>query len=220
LKTKVEKASTILFKLERKLNASFASNFKTSIEHRTLLDTIRHANMWKMSALEIVRKRVSGKEAYFHNEAELVEIDDEIYVVTCEENYRQTLSFIEQVEDIALSVFKGIKGKENSTDWSPLGFDGTVLEYLLHALVERPVRRYLYYGLRNNEYDLFVVLQQFLIANWSELFNKDQLFDLSVFYDSKTDKGLFLKTGEWISNSMYIEIKSRTQRESGNNSME
>ena len=220
MKTKVERTAIFLFRLERKLNVSFASNFKSSVNHRTLLDTIRHANMWKMSALEIIKKRIEGKEAYFHDESELLEIDDEIYMVTSGEDYRQTLLFLDQVEDNASSIFKRIKGNEKSSAWSPKGFDETVLDYLMCTLVQRPIRRYLYYALRNNEQRMFVQLERFLLKNIrSNCINSNYLFDLSIFYDERNYEDIFSKRGEWVNNKMYNEIKNRTLSENKSTSM-
>ncbi|MGO8692605.1 MAG: hypothetical protein ACLQMF_02930 [Rectinemataceae bacterium] len=211
MKTTTEKTSIALFKVEKRLNHAFASNFKSSPEHWTLLDTIRHANMWKMSALEIVKKRIDGKDAQFHKEIELEEIDQEIYMVTNGENCEQTEIFMDQVAEIARSTFKRIRGNESDPDLSPLGFDGNVIDYLLYTLVQRPIRRYLYYGIRNDEYELFSAVEKFVRRHGKLLLIDKNVFDLSIFQEAEEDMDIFDRSGKWIKDELYAEIRKRTR---------
>ena len=211
MKTETERASIRLFGLEKEFNARFVSPFRSSLEHRTLLDTIRHATMWKMSALEIIKKRIEGADAYFHTESELAEIDDEIYMATSGEDSTQTLIFIDQVKHSAEFVFGMIRARGRMEIPGPLGFDGTALDYLTFSLVHRPIRRYLFYAVRNDEFALFLHLERYIQKYGSSLFTDDATLDMRVLYKPSADGKLFDKDKRWEVDTLYQRIRRQTQ---------
>jgi hypothetical protein len=187
------------------------SNFPSNIDHWTLLDTIRHSNMWKMSSLEIVKKRINNKEAYFHYEAELEEIDTEIYIVLQNEEASETIDFLNQVEKQTKEIFKMIKGSETSLEFSPIGFNRSVSEYLVYSLIQRPLRKYLYYGIRNSIYELFSEMEKYIKKYYGVFLEMDEMYDLSVMYKKKRDSGIFNKSGKWQDNAIFQNIAKYTK---------
>jgi hypothetical protein len=210
VKTKAEKGAIALIRLEKQINTGFPSNYESSLERWTLLDTIRHANMWKMSALEIVKKRLQKKEAYFHEEKEFEEIDKEIYIVTRGEESKQTMKYLDQVEEMTLSVYEQIHGDEENKDLCPLGYNDSVNRYLIYALIQRPIRRYLYYCVKNGIYGLLAILETYLEKYHSLFLGEKNMLDLSVFYKEEVDRGIFDRKEKWDSDRIYREIREQT----------
>ncbi len=207
--SKVENTASSLFALERRISHLYASSYRSSLEHWTLLDTVRHANMWKMSCLEKVRQRLENREAHFHTELEFLEIDSEIYIVTSNEDLEHTETFLDQVKDLAKLIFKRVKGQGGGRGLCPTGFEGDLGSYLAYTLVQMPMRRYLHYSIRNDQYSLFRDLASY-IGKHSRLFSTENVFDLSIYHEPSCDPAVLGRKGKWEDDELYREITRST----------
>jgi hypothetical protein len=210
MKNRIEKVSSSLIRLERRMAESRRSTFSSSWEHWTVLDTINHSNIWKMSALEKVRKRQQGTDEFFFEEKALDEIDQEIYIVTSSQSIEKCKDFLDQVQRIMSEILADIRGRELERSLCPIGFDGNLEDYLCHELIRHPLRHYLHYGIRNDDYAFFREAESFSLKHAGLVLRDERMLDFSYFFDPQA-VALPLPLGQaWEGDELYARIRQRT----------
>jgi len=179
-------------------------------EHWTILNTLNHAYSWKNNALGKVRSRLNSKEAYFHSEKPIDVINREYYESTNDYSKTQTVEIIDMFLEKQKVLYNKIRGKETSKELAPLGYEGTVFDYLKYDLIYHPINHYLFYAIKNTEYEVFLEVEKFIAENRSTLYNDLGIVDLKGMMDKTESRIIFNRSYEWEHDDLYINIKENT----------
>lgn len=188
------------------------SQFTGSWEHWTLTDTIFHTNSWKSFALNKVKQRLEGKSSPYHGTQPLDEINRTIYDNTGSDKKENVRKLIHDVGILTEEVLEKISGKEDSNEYAPSGFGGSVQDYLFHDLIVHPVKHYLYYCIRNDDLALFGKIEDYIDSQNGILPEKENIIDLKIFFPENKNTTLFDKTGSWAKNALFQKIRNISQQ--------
>jgi len=204
-----EKTQSLVI-IEKKLITNTEAKFESSYEHWNILNTINHTYSWKSSALKKVELRLDGKEAKFHSDDPIESINKNFYEKTKDYSSKKTIEIINDYQKCAEIMIEKIKGNESSEDLAPQGFDGSVFDYLVYDLIFHPVNHYIFYSVKNDEYGMFLDLEEYIKINRSGLYKDLAILNLNGFMEKDEYCRLFKKGYEWEHDDLYINIKANT----------
>jgi hypothetical protein len=107
-------------------------------------------------------------------------------------------------------IYEKLKGKESSKELVPIGFDGTVFDYLKYDLIYHPISHYIFYSIKNDEYGIFLELEKYITENRVSIFNDLGVLNLKNYLMENEYEKLFLKGYEWENDELFIQIKEMT----------
>jgi hypothetical protein len=200
-----------LAEVEKSLPAKSNLSFKGSFEHWTLLNTLNHVYCWKNAAIKKIQERLLGKDIKFHDGTPLDEINRDYYEKTKRAGLRKTIECIESTERKIDALLKNVSGSEASTEIVPIGFYGTVFDYLKFDLIYHSVNHYLHYSIKNDEYAVFLAVEKYISDNRSSIYRDFGILNLKELIGKKEANGFFDKGYEWEHDDLFIQIKSMTQ---------
>jgi hypothetical protein len=199
-----------LFYLEKEILNLSKSDFESSYDHWTLINTLNHVYSWKNGALKKVELRLAGKEAKYHSDESLETINQNIYKMTVNYSKRKTIEVLNETEQKIRAISAKIRNHELSKELAPNDFNGTVFDYLRYDLIYHPINHYLFYAIKNNEYDVFLVVEKFITKYRSVIFNDLGIINLKEFIAPKDIEAVFTKGYEWENDDLFIQIKQIT----------
>ena len=192
---------------EKRLLANAKQVFESSYDHWTIEDTVNHAYSWKLSGLKKVEGRVKGEEVRFHAERPLDEINVEYYEKHKGHTKEETREVIERTIYRVNKVLEQIQGKESMNEYAPIGYSGSVLEYLQFDLIYHPMNHYLLYAIKNDEYGLLLELEEFIKVNRSTVFRDLGVLGLKGYMKEEEHSIIFKKGYEWEHDDLYVYMK-------------
>jgi len=193
--------------VEKNILNSSELKIEGSYEHWNILNTVNHAYCWKNCALKKVELRLEGKESKFHSVEPLDTINRAFFNQT--ENYTQmqTIAVIEESLKRARIIIEKISGHESSRELAPNGYNGDVLKYLICDLIYHPINHYIYYAIKNSEYKIFMILEEYIKRNEKVLFKDDRLLSVKGLIEIDGSNKIFAKENKWKDNELYIKVK-------------
>jgi hypothetical protein len=204
------KSCADLLLVEKEILDVNKSDFVSSYDHWTLLNTINHVYSWKIEALKKVELRLTGKEANYHAKESLETINQKIYKTTMQYSKRKTIEILNETKQKIGFISEKIRDHESSKELAPIGFNGTVFDYLKYDLMYHPVNHYVFYALKNNNYEAFLAVERFITKNRSVIFNDLGITNLKEFMKEDDSKTIFNKGYEWEHDDLYIQLKQIT----------
>jgi hypothetical protein len=192
--------------LEEKLLVINETNTIGSYEHWNILNTINHAFCWKNSAIKKVDLRLSGKISNFHSDEPLESINKHFYEQTKQYTEKDTLETMHETLKHVNSICEKIKGKELSNEYVPYGYNNNVHNYLMYDLLYHPITHYIYYTIKNNEYEAFSSIENYLNMHISIL--DFGMFSFKGMMENDDGKNMFIKESKWDTSKLYQNIKS------------
>lgn len=206
----LNKACGDLYLVEKEILNLSKSDFESSYEHWTLINTMNHVYSWKNGALKKVELRLVGKEAKYHSDESLDTINQKTYATTMSYSKRKTIEILNETEQKIRALYIKIRNHESSKELAPNGFNGTVFDYLKYDLIYHPINHYLFFAIKNNEYEVFVAVEKYITKYRSIIFNDLGIINLKEFIDKKDIEALFTKGYEWEHDDLYIQIRQIT----------
>ncbi len=194
--------------LETKILATSKLNFVGSYDHWNILNTLNHACCWKNSALRKVELRLDGEDSKFHSDEPLETINQAFYYQTEKYTKEQTQEVIAETFKNARLLIGKIKGQELSKELAPIGYNGDVLNYLICDLIYHPVNHYIYYAIKNNEYEVFLLLEQYINSTKNDLYKDLGILSIKGLIESNIRDQIFIKDNIWDKNKLYLIIKT------------
>jgi hypothetical protein len=206
----LNQASNELLTIEKKMLDLDKLGFESSYEHWTLLNTINHVYSWKTGALKKVELKLSGKEAKYKSDESLDILNHKYYKETCNYSKRKTIEVMNEVNQKIRSINDKIKDRGSSKELAPKGFNGTVFEYLKYDLIYHPINHYVFYAIKNSEYDIFIVLEKYIQDRRSTIFSDLGIMNLKELINENETGKVFNKGYEWEQDELYNQIKTMT----------
>jgi hypothetical protein len=205
----LEKSSD-LASIEKKIIQMPKGSFEGSYDHWTILNTTNHVYSWKSNALKKVEARIKGESVSFHSDKSLDEVNRHYFEKTKDYSIDQTSGIIESTFLRQKELLERVKGKEQSKELVPIGYEGTLFEYLAFDWIYHAVIHYVFYAIKNDEYDLFNEVGKYIRMNRNAAFNDFGILNLKEMMTGSERTEIFKKGYEWENDEVFILIKHVT----------
>jgi hypothetical protein len=199
-----------LVSIEKSIIQMSKGSFESTFDHWTMLNTVNHVYSWKNSALKKVEARIKNESVSFHSDKSLDNVNRHYYEKTKDYAKEQTIGIIESTFGKGKELLERIKGKEQSKELVPIGYEGTLFEYLVFDLIYHPVIHYVFYAIKNNEYDVFNEVGKYIRKNRNTVFNDFGILNLKELMTMSEKDEIFKKGYEWENDDVFILIKHVT----------
>ena len=205
---------SLVSSLEKNLIQNSKSNIISSYEHWNILNTVNHVCSWQNNAINKVENRLKGIAVNYHSTTTTIEqVNLHYYEKTKNYSKQKTFKFIDEVDAKIRTLATSINGKETLKELAPSGFDGTVFDYLKMDLIYHPINHYIYYSLKNDEYDNFNLIEKLISQTRQSVFNDLGVIDFEYFMESEMYDLIIKKGYEWKNNDLYIYIANKLHKQ-------
>jgi hypothetical protein len=101
------------------------------------------------------------------------------------------------------NLYIKLDGEDTSSTYAPLNTKGKLFDYLKGDLVYHPISHYLYYAIRNNEYNLFLEIKKYIIKTSDTVYSDLGPIDPKEIIEPSKFNEVFTKNDKWENDDLF-----------------